>query len=348
MSGIAFPTDASAGAPSYAALSHRLGRVMEYMGDGTTFGTLGGMRPGGAPVPALVTLQATFPPFACVVDGGTSSGTYECAFTANEVVNLTARPGSNSRIDRIEVQVPTEPPSGGIRVANVVYTAGTAAPSPVPPAASARAVTVGFYTVPSGVGAITWAPSTVLAVSAGGVLPAPTTGFPASGYDGQLVYDQTLDLLEARNGSGNFDQIGYPAAALAYTGTAATFSPANGVDTLINNWNALDFNDGDIVHASGVVTVTRAGKYRIDATITWPGTSAAYRSRVFFYLNGSAVTRGRQAYQSTSAAGVGSLDTTTSWPFKLAAGGTLGVGINVSTAGVTGVTPSGLAVTRVG
>jgi hypothetical protein len=323
---------------------------MRFTSDGTTLGTLGGVRPGGAPVGSISVLQVTIPPFAILVDGGSSTGAYECAFTANEIVNLNARPGSNSRIDRIEVQVPTDPPTGGVRVANVIYTAGAPGASPVPPAPTARCSTVGFVTVPTGAGTITWGPADVFAVAAGGVLPILATNYPVTPNDGQVVYDRTADLIAVYNGAG-WDQF-HPTAALAYTGgtTATLPNPTTNTDTPITTWvtsgQPSHVVGTDLTYASGEVTAARAMKVRWGLTVAFPTSSAAYRCDIFVQLNGVTQDCGYATYNAVN--GGGSQTLTTGFDTSLAAGGKLKFGVRVSTAGVAGIAPRGFAVHRIG
>lgn len=171
MTGICLPIDASSGSPSFPAKQHRDAQSA-FMGpvSGRPLSSRSGLRLGADPAVTVTSTTYTVAPFSCIVDAATALdvGSYLCAFVANETGGINAAPGSGIRIDRLDVQVPDDPPSGA-RVCAVVYTAGVAGTG-VPAAAPARSIPIGFITVPSS-GAPSWAPARIYTTAAGAPIP---------------------------------------------------------------------------------------------------------------------------------------------------------------------------------
>jgi len=139
-----------------------------------------------------------------------------------------------------------------------------------------------------------------------------------------------------------------PQASRRYDGTAATYSlPTANVTVPVTTWSTATFNTGDITYAAGVYTVHTAGKYEWAATVQWPGTGTQYRVVQFALVNGTSPAAGEASrFFSTAESGLAEW-LTSGFTVDLAAGGTVQLGLQCSTGGLTGVQPVAFSLTRV-
>lgn len=349
MTGNAFPVDASSGAPSYASLAWRTARsAMLMQAGGLAFSAQGGMRPGAQPSVSITDPTVTIQPFACVVDPGSGQGPYICSFTSNEVVTLNAHPGAGtSRIDGLDVQVPPDPPTG-TRLANVVYTAGTAAASPSAPAIPARSIRIGTVTVPN-VGTPTYAPTTTFGAAAGGILGVPSSGsYPGTPHNSMAIYDMALDQILVYDGTGWDPYISAAAHAVARN---TTLTLADTTYTGAVSWNVGDiYNIGDIAFASGLFTVGTTGLYRAETNATYPATNVGVHIRAIrFLVNGSEATylQGKSWWIYPSAS-IPAIELTATGALQLTAGDTVQASYYQTTGGSININPRTFSLTRVG
>lgn len=200
-SGVALPIDVVSGAPQYAAKDTRDAWSMLMLGtSGRPLGGRSGLRAGAEPTLSIDASGAwTVTPFPAYVDAGTSStiGPYFVAFQS--AVTGTANPADATfqRIDRIDIQVPDDPPGTAPKSAVLVYKSGTPSGSPAAPSASSRSTPLCQITVPAVGGPApsivgTWQYTTAL----GGIMPATSSSDRPSGkYRGLYVDDPTSGLL---------------------------------------------------------------------------------------------------------------------------------------------------------
>lgn len=178
---------------------------MLVMGDGTALGARGGIRPGD---PGLtVTLSGT----TINVSAGVAAvyrsgqGIYRAALPAGVSPGaLTAAHATLARVDLVYLRVwDTDVDASGLRQADVVYLAGTAASTPVAPTPAGTVIYIPLATisVPASGGGSPSVSSAIrpVTVAPGGILPAQTTT-PSSPYAGQAWHDGTD--LKVWNGTG--------------------------------------------------------------------------------------------------------------------------------------------------
>jgi hypothetical protein len=208
MSGICLPIDASAGSPSFPAAQHRVAQAaLLTQKGGRPLGARSGLRPGSQPAVTVTATQFTVTPFVATIDPMTALtvGAYLVAFLANETGGINAADSSNPRVDRLDVQVPDDPPGASPRVATIVYTPGLAAASPSAPAAPPRSIPLGTISVPKATtGSPSFTTSFSFTVACGGILPTSgTADRPSSPYPGQYIDDATLGLLRWNGSAWN-------------------------------------------------------------------------------------------------------------------------------------------------
>lgn len=156
----------------------------------------------GTPGSILSTTSTTWTvtPHAGVLDVETNAiaGPYSYSFDSNQTGSVNAAHATLDRIDLLSVQMGDTGEGDASTVGpTVVYTAGTAASSPVAPATPSRAFALGQIAVPhSGGGAPTITFVAQYVVAAGGILRCQSsTYYPSSPYFGQYIDDATLGLL---------------------------------------------------------------------------------------------------------------------------------------------------------
>jgi hypothetical protein len=188
-----WPADAVSGAPSYTGrmLRQLIGALWGAKTAARPLGGTSGVAP-GTPSTTVTASSTTWTvlPHAGMIDGETAAaaGPYMYSFDSNQTGSMTAANGSNPRIDLISVQIsdPAESDGSSNPGVAIVYTTGTAAASPSPPATPARAIAIAQINVPTSGGGSPTVPFVApVAVAAGGIRPLTT--LPGSGYTGQYV-----------------------------------------------------------------------------------------------------------------------------------------------------------------
>lgn len=207
MSGYCLPIDASGGVPAFPAQQNRVAFAATLVGrTDRPLGAVSGVRPGSEPTVTATSTTWTVTPFVAAVDPGTALnvGPFLVAFDTNQTGAINAADANNTRIDRLDVQVPDDPAGAYGTSPKIVYTAGVASPTPAVPAAPVRSFPLAQITVPkssAGNPSVSVA-SMTRSVASGGVLPcASTATYPAHPYKGQLIYDQALDAVKRWNGT---------------------------------------------------------------------------------------------------------------------------------------------------
>lgn len=181
MTGVAWPINASAGAPSYPARAYRNVAAALKMFDGIPMGGRQGIRAMGGSSANIVTLSGSTitinlhagqvsPTWAAV------TGTYDVALTAIETKTLTPADATNPRKDIVIGQVWDHDESAStFRKYESVYIAGTAGPSPSEPAVPVGGIKLATIDVPaSGGGSPVVTNNYMYTVAAGGTLPVRT------------------------------------------------------------------------------------------------------------------------------------------------------------------------------
>lgn len=279
--------------------------------------------------------------------GTVASGAVLVANAGNLKVDTTTAPGANSRIDVIWVQqrvTSTDGGSGAVNTPILGCTQGTAAASPTVPA-----IPTGAYAIAQAVvtaGTTQTSTTTITQVhnwtcAAGAPIPVrnQTERDALTEFDGMSVYRLDLHVEETyRNG------LWTTPASRRYNSTAAVITVGTS-QVPVTNWLTQVYNLGDISYAAGVFTVTTPGIYRWSATVTWPSSAASYRVQQYILVNGSQDTGGIASFQFAS--GYGAQNLTNGFEVQLNAGDTLELALIGSTAGIAGVQPVAIAITRV-
>lgn len=234
------PIDVSAGAPTYTAQQSRQAWSAHLLnGTSRPLGAVSGRRPGLGLSVTATSSTWTVQPGAAVIDPGftTAQAPYEMSSDAVVTGPVTAANASNPRIDIVYVQVnDTVIDGSGLRNAQILYLAGTAAASPVAPTLPARSLLLATINVPTlGGGSPTTSAYPNWSVSAGGVLPVSNGTFRdailTNPYDGQVVYDQTLNAVEVYDG-GAWRVLVQDRTTYVPTWTCAGGAPSVGNGTL--------------------------------------------------------------------------------------------------------------------
>lgn len=205
-----WPFDAVSSAPSYTGemLRQTTGGVFGGKTSTRPLGAQSGVWP-GTPL-AVVSISGTTVTVGShggVLDleASATAGPYVYAVAVAPTLTINAANATNPRIDLISLQLSDPAEGDGTSVPSVVavYTAGTAASIPAPPAAPARSLTLAQVNVPhSGGGSATITPVATYAFAAGGIAPcSSSTFYPASPYQGQMIFDLTLNYYLFWTGS---------------------------------------------------------------------------------------------------------------------------------------------------
>lgn len=278
--------DAVAGAPSYVGRALR--QLMSPLVGGATaarpLGAISGVRPGtlGSIVTATSTVW-TVTPFAGVIDleAAAIAGPYPFAFDTNQTGSVTAA-GAGARIDILYVRVsdPAEGDGTAAPLIEVLYLAG-AAGSGAAPATPARSFVIAQINVPTSGGGsptVTWVAP--YAVSAGGVLPAPTQAFlnTLGGYEGQVA----MVVADTARNNGILMRLG--GVWDQQTGDSGWITP-----TLLLSWTAA--NAISYRYFNGVVFLRgRASGGTTGTAFTLPAGFRPGGNRWHMALNGSATS----------------------------------------------------------
>jgi hypothetical protein len=280
-----FPVDAVSGAPSYTARMAR--QTLGALTSGATAARPLGARSGvivGTGVSASATSSTwTVLPHKGVLDleANATAGPYLYSIDANVTGAMTAAHATLDRIDLLSILLsdPAEGDGTAAPSVQVVYTAGTAASTPVAPATPARSMYLSAINVPhSGGGSptVTWNPSYTTA--AGGIIPCIGTGYrPPSPYLGQYIDDPAAGLLRW-NGT-----IWTAPTAVAYSARNQTagFNVPTSANTVITGWTVQNAaSELGITYASGSWTIVTAGFYLMHGQIAWQDVTTPTGQRI--------------------------------------------------------------------
>lgn len=166
-------------------------------------GARSGVRPGGQDAAFLSGTTWTVRAHSGVIYPAltSTSGPYRYA-QEQESGSIDPADSSNPRVDAVDIIImDDDEDNSGQRRSRAVYTAGTPASSPVPPATPAGSIRLLEIDVPAGAGspsATYVAPATV---ASGGVLPVPSdSALPTAGlYDGMTAVLRDSGLMVARH-----------------------------------------------------------------------------------------------------------------------------------------------------
>lgn len=236
MAGEAWPIDASSGAPSYtAAESRQIDSTLLLNGTADSFGARGGRRPGAGMVVTASALawSVTAGAFIAYPRFSATQGPYRVTFAATEAGAYTAPHATWSRRDILSVVIDDAGAGdgSGARQARIVYTAGTAAASPVSPAVPARGTLLATLVVPpAGSPTVLMGP---LAVAAGGTLPVADAAERATltGYAGLTVYEVATKRYYIHNGT-TWDLLGVSGGQITVANTSVVTTTAGGIGTI--------------------------------------------------------------------------------------------------------------------
>lgn len=231
MTGICLPIDASSGSPSFPAAQNRVafGALMS-PNSARPLGARSGCRLAASPAVSIAGTTWTVTPFTAVVDPGTALtvGAYLVAFEANETGVINAADSTHARLDRLDLQVPDDPPGASPRSAAIVYTAGVASSSPALPAAPARSMPIATITVPASGTAASIAATFPYSPAAGAPIPVRSKAErdALTQYAGMAVLRLDTGTIEVSNGTS------FAGGAFTPTWTAANSAPTIGNGTL--------------------------------------------------------------------------------------------------------------------
>jgi len=173
--------------------------------------------------------SATIAPLTVVVQSTAALGAYIAAFPAGAAElakTISAAHATLPRVDAIDVKIyDHEADASGLRGADIVYTAGTAAASPVAPTFTGVGVRLGTFAVPaSGGGNPVWTmnPALIGYAGAGGILD--TAGHPSNPRTPTVIYNRSTGALEYWNGTAWITLLGGSAPVVAATTTDETIT----------------------------------------------------------------------------------------------------------------------------
>jgi hypothetical protein len=209
MTGVAWPINASAGAPSYSARNFRNAFASLEMWDGVPLGGRQGVRAMGGTAANIVTLSGstiTIGLHAALVSPtwATVTGSYQVALTVAETKTLTPADATNPRKDIVIGRVyDNDEFASGFRKYEADYIAGTAGPSPSEPAVPTGAIRLATIDVPaSGGGSPVVTTNYQFTAAAGGVLPVRTTAERdaiVNPHEGQMVWRLDKGWIDYRH-----------------------------------------------------------------------------------------------------------------------------------------------------
>lgn len=280
----AWPENANAGSPAYAAADFRRVEAVWHTPHPSGSARPLGATSGRTPNSWLVTLSGStinIAPGAGVLDVETTATTGAYRVGSDSIdTSLTATAAAGStRIDGVYVQLDdTDVDGSTFRKAIPVYVAGTAG-SGTPPtggAIPARSLRIATITVPSsGLGSATIAMEPLFTVALGGTLPvSASAAYPASPYPGQRVYDIALAYDLEWNGT-----LWKPCANLAMEFPRTS---ANASDNYTSGSNVSLMN--------GTWTGAPAGVYELSFDLLYAGTSVQSGTGIFS-VGGTSITK---------------------------------------------------------
>ncbi|HEY9334019.1 MAG TPA: hypothetical protein VIQ79_06360 [Kribbella sp.] len=189
--------DAVSGGPELTATEWRQTDTSLFLRD-TSDVVMGGIRGGAV---SNTGFSVTIAPLTVVCQTLWARGVYRAAFPGGSAeLSKTISPAHATlpRVDAIDVKIYDHEADGsGLRGADIVYTAGTAASSPAAPTFTGVGFRLGTFAVPaSGGGNPVWTASSNLVgyAAAGGILNVATR--PANPPDGTVIYNRSTGALE--------------------------------------------------------------------------------------------------------------------------------------------------------
>lgn len=293
MSGICLPIDA--GGP-FPAAQHRVAQSPLFTGGiGRPLGARSGVRAFAEPVVTIAsTTTFTVSPFSAIVDPGTalSVGAYLVAFLATETVTYGVADGSATRVDDVSVVVPDDPAGAFGNVAKIVVTPGIAGGAAgVTPA---RAMQLGQLTVPkAGTGSAVFAPSRIVTVANGGILPTYASWQRPNPDAGRYVDDVTAGKLLRGNGTG-FDTVADKTAYQPWVAYAPIFGGNDGSVATGATVTGSYRRTGSICDVKGQIvtgaTGLPTGAYRVSLPVPAANTSGYSPVGTVLFVGGAFVT----------------------------------------------------------
>jgi hypothetical protein len=214
---------------TYDAQELRRATAMQIMTNGSARGGRSGIRPGSGGYDVSVSgTTITVTPGVMAVSGPSGEGVYICPLDASFTLTLTAANATLPRIDLVYLRVwDTDLDGTGLRKAEPVYLAGTAASTPVAPTipAGQTGVELATISVPASGGGSPSVSQTIRpnTVAPGGILPAATA--PTNTYVG-LYWDDGTNLRRW-NGSSWDTYQRMPGAWTSWTPTWTTSTGAH-------------------------------------------------------------------------------------------------------------------------
>lgn len=205
-----WPVDAVSGAPLYSGRMLRQSLMAPLTAGATATRPLGA-RSGVRPGTSTTTVTATSTTWTCCphagildVEAAAEAGPYGYSIDDNATGSVTAANATNPRVDIIYVQLSDPAEADGTSTPGVAvgYLAGTAAPSPAPPAAPARSIAIAQINVPqagNGSPTVTWVAP--YAVAAGGIAPAPSLPSPVLGTTAARTFVEVGGSVYAGDGT---------------------------------------------------------------------------------------------------------------------------------------------------
>lgn len=269
---------------AYDELELRKLDTLLVMGDGTNArGVRPGVRPGD---PGLaVTLSGSTINVSQGVAGlfRSGQGLYRAQIPATSPGTVNAAHATFTRIDLVYLRVwDTSVDASGLRQADAVYLAGTAASSPAAPSPGATEIYVPLATItvpPSGGGSPTVSQAIrPYTVAPGGILPVTSATEPTAGGPGQVFYDADTDTFRYFKADGVtkaavLDSSGASVAGKFLPPVYKTFDTARASNTTLTAdpdlaitvaANAVYVLDGNIVFTGDLPTIA---DFKADWTI---------------------------------------------------------------------------------
>lgn len=243
--------------------------------------------------------------------GVSSSGIVTAVNDAVFKATTTAAPGSNSRIDVIWVRQHAVASDGGPdtdTILQIGVTQGTAAALPTVPAIPTGAMALAQALMPSGTTSTNGLTITQVhnwTSTHGSPIPVRNQterDSTLTGFNGLSVYRLDNQLIETHNGTA-WGGAHKPRRLLT---RLATFSLATATNTAVGSWTADTGDDGDgvITFTNPVLTINRAGRYRVRFLMIFPTNTTGSRT-VAIYRNptiaGGVVTAGTASAINTIA-----------------------------------------------
>jgi hypothetical protein len=304
-----WPLDAVSGAPVYSGRALRQTQVAPLVAGASVSRPLGG-RSGVRPGTSLSFVTATSTTWTVGAHAGildvqaaAEAGPYGYSVDASVSGSVSAANASNPRVDIVFVQLADPAESDGTSTPGVTvgYLAGSAAASPVAPAAPARSMVLSQIVVPkSGSGSPSVTFVAPFAVAAGGQgsfnTVADMNAALGASAPGEVAYCLATDVTYRRSNSGTLRWIRL--AGGTFVGTRQQ-TIGNGAVSNLGAFNRdATFSDRDDFFTSSSNTLIE-GDYVVSLTMGLSGVSGTGRNFVGVGGGGSAARNGFGAGEDT-------------------------------------------------